>query len=267
MFSTAGSVFAAVTWPLIVGAVLLTAFLLSVGWFRALFARQPLRGRWWMWIAPALIVITLVMRYVGIDYSVYPGSAIAMTLVTGLFIGFVEEVLTRGIVVKMLRDAGTSEWLVMLGSSLAFGLMHGINLFSGMSPLVVGITVFFAFGFGILMYVTLRVTGNLIWPILLHALYDPTLFLSTGGIDVATARAQSVLVTLARLGEHRVHHRGAAADSRGDHQRPSGRPADRSGGRGTGVIRHAADPRACSTAAYVSSIASGSLRTTTAVGT
>ena len=66
-----------------------------------------------------------------------------------------------------------------------------------MSPLVVGITVFFAFGFGILMYVTLRVTGNLVWPILLHALYDPTLFLSTGGIDVAAARAQRVLVTLA----------------------------------------------------------------------
>ncbi|HEY5785773.1 MAG TPA: CPBP family intramembrane glutamic endopeptidase [Microlunatus sp.] len=197
MFSTAGSVFAAVTWSLIVGAILLTGFLLSVGWFRPLFARQPLGGRWWMWIAPALIVITLVMRYVGIDYSVYPGGAIAMTLVTGLFIGFVEEVLTRGIVVKMLRDAGTSEWLVMLGSALAFGLMHSVNLLSGMSLLVVGITVLFAFGFGILMYVTLRVTGNLIWPILLHALYDPTLFLSTGGIDVASAKAQSVLVTLA----------------------------------------------------------------------
>lgn len=197
LFSTAGSVFAAVTWPLIVGAVLLTAFLLSVGWLGGLFARQPLGGRWWMWIAPALIVVPLVMRYVGIDYSVYPGSAVVMTLVTGLFVGFVEEVLTRGIVVKMLRDAGTSEWVVMLGSSLAFGLMHGINIFSGMSPLVVGVTVLFAFGFGILMYVTLRVTGNLIWPILLHALWDPTLFLSTGGIDVAATKAQSVLVTLA----------------------------------------------------------------------
>ena len=150
LFSTAASVFAAVTFPLIVGAVLLPAFLLSVGWFRPLFARQPLGGRWWMWIAPALILIIIVMRYVGIDYSVYPGSAIAMTLLTGLFVGFVEEVITRGIVVKMLRDAGTTEWLVMLGSSLAFGLMHAVNLFSGMSPLVVGVTVVFAFGFGIL---------------------------------------------------------------------------------------------------------------------
>jgi CAAX protease family protein len=197
MFSTAGSVFAAITWPLVVGAVVLTVFLLSVGWFRPLFARQPLGGRWWMWIAPALIVITLVMRYVGIDYSAYPASAVVMTLVTGLFIGFVEEVLTRGVVVKMLRDAGTSEWVVMLGSALAFALMHSVNVLSGMSPFVVGVTVAFAFGFGILMYVTLRVTGNLIWPILLHGLYDPTLFLATGGIDVAATHAPSVLVSLA----------------------------------------------------------------------
>ena len=34
------------------------------------------------------------------------------------------------------------------------------------------------------MYLTMRVTGNLIWPIILHALTDPTTFLATGGIDV-----------------------------------------------------------------------------------
>ncbi len=197
MFSTAGSVFASVTFALIVGAVLIAAFLLSVGWFRPLFGPQPVRGRWWMWIAPGLIVVTLLMRYVGIDYSSYTTSAIVMTLLTGLFVGFVEEVLTRGIVIKMLRDAGMVEWGVMIGSALAFGLMHAVNVFSGMSVLTVGVTVGFAFGFGILMYLTLRVTGNLIWPILLHGLYDPTLFLISGGIDVEIAHPQSQLVTLA----------------------------------------------------------------------
>ena len=192
-----GSIFASVTFALIVGAVLITAFLLSVGWFRPLFGPQPVRGRWWMWIAPALIVITLLMRYLGIDYSVYSTSAIVMTLVTGLLVGFVEEVLTRGIVVKMLRDAGTAEWGVMIGSALAFALMHSVNIFSGMSILTVGVTVIFTFGFGILMYLTLRVTGNLVWPILLHGLYDPTLFLISGGIDVSVTRPQSQLVTLA----------------------------------------------------------------------
>ena len=150
-----------------------------------------------MWIAPALIVVTLLMRYLGIDYGVYSTSAIVMTLVTGLLVGFVEEVLTRGIVVKMLRDAGTAEWGVMIGSALAFALMHSVNIFSGMSILTVGVTVIFTFGFGILMYLTLRVTGNLVWPILLHGLYDPTLFLISGGIDVSVTHAQSQLATLA----------------------------------------------------------------------
>lgn len=49
----------------------------------------------------------------------------------------------------------------------------------------------------ICMYLTLRVTGNLIWPIIVHALYDPTLFLSTGGIDQAASGPQSPLVLLA----------------------------------------------------------------------
>lgn len=47
------------------------------------------------------------------------------------------------------------------------------------------------------MYLTLRVTGNLIWPMIIHGLYDPTLFLSTGGIDQAARGVQSPLVALA----------------------------------------------------------------------
>ena len=39
----AHSIFASVTFALIVCAVLITAFLLSVGWFRPLFGPQPVR--------------------------------------------------------------------------------------------------------------------------------------------------------------------------------------------------------------------------------
>jgi CAAX protease family protein len=35
----------------------------------------------------------------------------------------------------------------------------------------------YTFFFGFIMYLTLRLTGNLIWPILLHASTDPTAFL------------------------------------------------------------------------------------------
>ena len=102
---------------------------------------------------------------------------------TGLLIGFAEEILTRGIVVKMMRDAGHGEWIVMVVSSLIFALLHSANILSGMSFLTVAFTVVYTFGFGICMYLTLRATGNLIWPMLVHAMYDPTLFLASGGVD------------------------------------------------------------------------------------
>ena len=69
-------------------------------------------------------------------------------------------------------------------SSLLFALLHLSNFIGGQSPVVVFSTVGFAFGFGMMMYLTLRATGSLIWPIILHALTDPTTFLATGGIDV-----------------------------------------------------------------------------------
>ena len=73
----------------------------------------------------------------------------------------------------------------MVISSLVFALLHSANVLSGLPILTVALTVVFTFGFGVLMYLTLRVTGNLIWPMLVHGLYDPTLFLATGGIGVS----------------------------------------------------------------------------------
>lgn len=75
--------------------------------------------------------------------------------------------------------------------------MHATNILSGQEVVTVALTVAFAFGFGICMYLTLRATGNLIWPMLLHGLYDPTLFLATGGIDEVHSGPQSELLTLA----------------------------------------------------------------------
>jgi membrane protease YdiL (CAAX protease family) len=197
ILATGASVFFGVALPVIVGSVILAVFALSLGWFRPLFARQPIRGSWWMWIAPALVAIAILLRLFGIDYGQYTASAVVLMFVAGIFVGFAEEFLTRGIAVKMLRDSGKSEWVVMVLSSLIFALLHSTNILSGQAPLTVLATVGFTFGFGILMYLTLRVTGNLIWPMIIHALYDPTQFLSTGGIDVAATGAQSPLLLLA----------------------------------------------------------------------
>ena len=185
LFSDGLSVFLAVAVPVIVGSILLVAFAASVGWLpRPLFARQPVRGSWWMWLAPALVVVTILLRVFGIEWSEYSVGVVVATFVAGIFVGISEELLTRGLAVTLLRRHGYNEWVVAVLSSLIFALLHTANLLSGQSIATVLPTVGFTFGFGLMMYLTLRITGNLIWPILLHALTDPTTFLATGGIDV-----------------------------------------------------------------------------------
>lgn len=194
LFSDALSVFIAVALPVVFGSAVLLAFAASVRWLpRPLFARQPVRGSWWMWIAPVLIVVTILLRVFGIEWSAYSGGVIATTFLAGVFIGISEELLTRGIVVTLLRRHGYREWAVAVLSSLVFALLHTSNLLSGQSLTTVLPTIGFTYGFGMMMYLTLRVTGHIIWPIILHALTDPTTILATGGIDVGGTNTSPLL--------------------------------------------------------------------------
>lgn len=197
LFSDAYSVAVGLLLPLVVGAILLLAFVASVRWFRPLFGPQPIRGRGWMWIAVALTAIPIVLRLVGIDYARFGPGVVALTFLSGLLIGFTEELLTRGIAVKILRDAGFREVAVAAISSALFALLHSVNLLTGQPVLTVLLTVVFTFGFGMMMYLVLRVTGNIVWPMLIHGLTDPTTFLASGGIDVAAEGAQNPVLALA----------------------------------------------------------------------
>ncbi|KQZ10840.1 CPBP family intramembrane metalloprotease [Agromyces fucosus] len=195
LFGDALSVFLAVGMPVIVGSIILLAFAWSLGWIpKPLFTKQPVRGSWWMWIAPVLVLIPVLLRLFGTDYSQYTGGVIAVTFLVGIFVGVSEELLTRGLAVTLLRKHGYNEWVVAVLSSLIFAMLHSSNVLSGQPIVTVLVTMGYTFVFGIMMYLTLRVTGNLIWPILLHAITDPTTFLATGGIDVAAAGAQNPLL-------------------------------------------------------------------------
>jgi membrane protease YdiL (CAAX protease family) len=165
--------------PIAIGCVLLVVFALSLGWLKELFGPQPIRGSWWMWIAVAAVLVFNVIHLITLDYGKAGAGVVAAWLFTGLFIGFAEETLTRGFAVNLLRKAGYREFVVALLSSLLFAALHAGNLFTtDQGPLATGFQVIYTFFFGVCMYLTLRVTGNLIWPILLHASTDPTIFLS-----------------------------------------------------------------------------------------
>ena len=185
--------------PIVFGGIILVLFALSLGWLKELFGPQPIRGSWWMWIAVAAVLLFNVLHLITLDYGKAGAGVVVAWLVTGLFIGFAEENLTRGFAVNLLRKAGYKEFVVALLSSLLFAALHAGNLFTtDQGPLATGFQVVYTFFFGICMYLTLRVTGNLIWPILLHASTDPTIFLS------AQYPTESTLATIGAQGNWAV---------------------------------------------------------------
>lgn len=186
--------------PTAIGSVVLLVFSWSIGFLpRPLFGRQPVRARWWMWGAPILVAAAAVFHFIGAPYGRYaPGVVVAMLFV-GLFVGVSEELLTRGLGVSLLRRGGYREWSVMVLSSLLFALLHLTNAISGQPIATVLITVVYTFGFGISMYLTMRVGGNLVWPMLLHAMTDPSTALAAGGIDTSVATAVTAPLLIATI--------------------------------------------------------------------
>lgn len=191
LFSSGASVFFGVALPILIGAILLLLFIWSLGWFREIFGPQPIKGSGWMWIAVVLVVIPIVMHIAATNWADIPVDVIVATLFMGLCIGVAEELLTRGIAVNLLRKAGYGEKAVMVLSSVVFALLHAQNIIGGQNPLATLLTLPYAFGFGLMMYLVLRVTGSIIWPILLHAATDPTTTLASGGLAGLGGTAES----------------------------------------------------------------------------
>lgn len=183
------SILLAVALPILImgGVLLLLAW--SLGWLRDLFGPQPIAGRPWMWVAVVLVVVPVLVRLVAANWSAYSAATVLSLLFMGLCVGFAEELLTRGFVVNMLRSGGAGERVVFVLSSAYFALLHAGNFVSGQPALTVAITVVYTFGFGAMMYLSLRATGSLVWVMLLHAATDPITILASGGIDAHTDSA------------------------------------------------------------------------------
>lgn len=183
VLATPASVLVGVALPIVLASGVLLLFGRTLGWLPELFGRQPVAGKRWMWLAVVLVVVPVVLRLASTEWSSYSVALVLSMLLMGLAVGFAEELLTRGFVVDLLRRGGSSERVVLVLSSLYFALLHAGNVLSGQPVLTVAVTVVYTFGFGAMMYLSLLVTGRLVWAILLHAATDPTTMLATGAID------------------------------------------------------------------------------------
>ena len=197
--ASASSILLGVALPIAIGGIALLVFTTKVGWLRGVFGPQPIRGRGWMWIGPIIVVAAIVAHLAGTDWSAWTTGEVIALLVLGAGVGLTEELATRGLAVKMLRDAGHRERFVAVVSSLVFALMHTVNLIAGMKASTVLGTVVYTFGFGMCMYLTMRVTGTIWAAIVLHGLTDPTTILSTGGLDTSVTTEVSGAAAITSL--------------------------------------------------------------------
>ncbi|WP_226079741.1 CPBP family intramembrane glutamic endopeptidase [Mycetocola spongiae] len=164
---------------LIVGTILLAATTTALGWWRpALLERRRSAARWPI-IAPALMAVLAVLNLMGTDWAALDAAFIGALLVL-LLVGFTEELTTRGLLLVALRSRLGEVW-VWAFSTLAFALMHLINAFSGQDVLPTLSQVGFAFLGGTLFYILRRITGTLLWAMLLHGLWDVATFAASHG--------------------------------------------------------------------------------------
>ena len=117
-------------------------------------------------------------------------------------IGVMEEVIFRGNVLPLfMYKFGRGKkglFFAVVTSSAVFGAMHLLNLFGGFSPLVF-LQVGYSFLIGCMCALALLFSGNIIVPVVIHALFDVGGFLIDSGFCSGTLWTNANVIFTAAL--------------------------------------------------------------------
>ncbi|QGU08763.1 CAAX amino terminal protease self- immunity (plasmid) [Corynebacterium occultum] len=134
-------------------------------------------ARMWFYL-PLLILIGLpLLRGVRDDLTILIGVTIIAHFV---FVGFLEEVLFRGLLLHALLRKGRPVWAVIV-TSLTFGLGHSASLFIGQGGTDTALQIINATLVGLLFTLVVIATGSLQAVIVAHILYNIIAEFSTIG--------------------------------------------------------------------------------------
>jgi len=155
---------------------------------------RPVRR--WVWFVPGVLVVSSLLV---IDYPNLADAGLGfLVLLAGgsLLVGFGEELMFRGVAVTSMRDTGMAETRVALWSSLLFGGVHITNIITEGPSAIAQVLVVSVAGF--FFYLTLRVSGTLVLPMLVHGLWDFAQFSGSIGPE-GDGSARVVIAILADL--------------------------------------------------------------------
>ena len=194
---SAGNLFFGAGVSLIIATVLLAVTTSLLRWWQpVLYDRSRSRHRWPIFI-PILMAIAAIMNFAGTDWSAYSGAFLAASLTLAL-VGFTEEIVNRGLLLVGFRSRLSEGWVWFLTSAM-FGLSHLVNIALGADDAGTVQQVFFAFLAGTVFYILRRVTGSLWWAMLLHGLWDFSVFAAAVGTPSDIAAIANVIEPVAGL--------------------------------------------------------------------
>ncbi len=148
-----------------VGVLIVVAAITYLRWWPPVM-HESLRTRRWVWLVPATFLV-LAVAFTDYGRLVAAGPILTLSLVAGaLLIAGGEELMFRGVVLTFAR-ARFREPVAAIVTTALFGLMHAP---AGVLWIVMTMI------FGYLLYLTRRVSGGLIVPILVHASWDFAVF-------------------------------------------------------------------------------------------
>lgn len=143
-------------------------------------------------LLPALIYFT-IMKLPSWSTMAFNKVTI-LILLTVMMIAVAEEIICRGLLIPLgLTVAGGRPFVAVLISSLAFGLVHVVNLAHG-SLNTVMIQVIFVFASGMLWGAVYLKTHNLLLTIILHFLDDLPVVVGSQQSNIATLNSSQVQI-------------------------------------------------------------------------
>lgn len=204
--------------PVGASIVFVAAVVTWLGWWGEILRYRAPVPRWVRWVPVSMLLAALI----GLNYghlAAQSGAMIGCLLLLGLFVGVGEELMFRGIGVHVFKRAGFSECKVALYSSVVFGLAHVSNAL-GHGPQAILQAVIVSTS-GYFFYLCLRVGGVILLPMLVHGLWDTSLFSSQVGAEpsaypglVLVILLQVVLIVVLFVRRRSVEPIAAVAEAR-----------------------------------------------------
>jgi hypothetical protein len=175
------------------GAVYLIVVTTALGWWKPAIHEPRTVGGGWMWLIPVLLLAGAVANLAGTKWGEIDdvGNYAFWLAIGTAFVGFSEELLTRGLAIVGGRGSMHEKW-VWVFSGTIFGLLHVPNAFFGQSVRETLQQVAFAFAVGLTYYVTRRISGTLIVTMVLHAIWDYSVFIQAHSVDKLKDKPVSV---------------------------------------------------------------------------